>query len=81
MSLSVVTGANVSSCQFILLSIVCSSELAVLFSVLTAPFSVLTLSVFVVLSESCLIGVRAGSIHMTSPVFSVLMRKWVCWLM
>ena len=72
MSFSVVTGAPVPSCLFDSLSLGSFSELAASFSVLTAPFSALTLFLFIVLSESCSIRVDAGSICVTSPVFSVL---------
>ena len=66
MPLSVLTGVPVSSCLVISLSVDCVS-------VLTVPFSASTLHVFVVLSTISSIGVHAGSICMSSPVFSVLM--------
>ena len=71
-SFSVVTRAPSPSCLFDLLSLGSISELATLFSVLTAPFLALTLSLFVVLSESCSMRMDAGFICVTSPAFSVL---------
>ena len=76
LSFSVVTKASLPSCLFDLLSLESISGLVAPFSVLTASFSALTLSLFVVLSESCSMWMDAGSVCMSSPVFSVLMERY-----